>query len=699
MNNNLPDDWKDIITWDCIIDGISSCKDRTCGGKPPTLKSRIKGHGNGYWIFKRARNGGYPQILTDKLKPLFHLKQMGATRFFGNFSIKLIGKTDVGKISKYTVEKEENPLPYLVFPESKGIILNQKIDWKDDSRIMLDYLVIGMFRWGTVRATDFNGTNIILLNDNTLLSIDETEIENRKTIISGNDKKIIKSMINNKSSLLEICRKWLSDISKKSVLKVVLESGYESSKADWIMNNITNLEKNLIDQIDKLKISETKKKIIRDDEKKKNLKQDNIKNKLGKMNTDKKKMNTDKDKLKKISDNLEMLNINQEKNDKENVKYMLDILSKVNVTYKYRTGKTFHEFYVTTVKSALQKSIRRGNVNDAIAYAIELWLFVNDKENPSGGDGVVTNLINRLHIITSEDVGMGNPLLTNELQPLFQNLDKPKNYTGVHNKRKEPDALKNLLTIVRALCLSKHSRLISLLITPYLKLHYFKKLRKQFPKLYDTPDMKIKNHEEGFIAAITSKSPTAVYHCAYFYVDDCNFYKKIDLPLVSKLFVKKRKYEKIYWIWEQMLSETKELSIHNTIIELCKLYERKHAENKVYLVHAIALIILSPHIYDEPSIIKNHFYSIEKSLKILHDHVNNKMEDIPDIYKDMHTLEGMQIGLNKKSKKGVEAFIKDGMHIENAATYNWEKYGIYEKDLLECYIWSKLNLDLKNKKS
>ena len=69
--------------------------------------------------------------------------------------------------------------------------------------------------------------------------------------------------------------------------------------------------------------------------------------------------------------------------------------------YKHRDGKTFKGHDVDAVKSALQKSIRLGKTQDAVDYALELWLFVTEKDTPSGADGVVTNLINRLHVITS----------------------------------------------------------------------------------------------------------------------------------------------------------------------------------------------------------------------------------------------------------------------------------------------------------
>lgn len=648
FTKRLPDDWEDIITWNNIIDGISCCKKITCGGKPPTLRSRIKGHGDKYWIFKKANNGGYPQLLVDKLKPLFGLSQMKAARFWGDFSIDLIGKTQKDKASKYTINKIINPIPYLVFPESKGRILNTIKNWKDNESIMFDYLVIGMWRWGSVRATDFNGCNVMLLDNNKLLSIDEMEIEKRKKILGNNDKKINQSMIENKDKLIDICGQWVSSLSKRKIVKIVIDSGYSSEKADWIINNINNLEKDLSDQIKNLKNFKEKSSMIKSEIVMKN--DSSIKNSLEK------------------------------------------ILENVKVSYKYRVGKTFHDFDIGSVKSALQKSIRRGKVEDAMAYGIELWLFVNDKNNPSGGDGVVTNLVNRLHIIISEDVGMGNLLLPSELKFYFENLDKPKNNNGPFLLRRTPEGLKNLLTIIKHLCDSKHSRLMSLLITPYMKLHYFDKLLEKFPNLYNTPDMKIKDPQKAFLTAIEIKSPTSVYHAAKLYNDDSRIICRDDLLFLRQIFVRKRKFEIIYWIWDKMCIMSKNLPIHDSIVELCKLYDKKHHERRLYIVHAILLLIK----WKSNPVQSIKPFSVEESLSILKNHIKNKMNDIPDIYKDMHTFEGLKLGYKKKNKKGINFFLQTGMYIENPVECNFDNFSISEKNLLDCYVWSKLNLDLNS---
>lgn len=41
--------------------------------------------------------------MTDNLKPIFGLEKMNATRFFGSFEIKLVGKQDKTKPNKYEI--------------------------------------------------------------------------------------------------------------------------------------------------------------------------------------------------------------------------------------------------------------------------------------------------------------------------------------------------------------------------------------------------------------------------------------------------------------------------------------------------------------------------------------------------------------------------------------------------------------------
>lgn len=113
---------------------------------------------------------------------------------------------------------------------------------------MYDYLVIGLFRWGSLRATDFSANNIILLNSGVLLSIDEMEIKKRKNILRGKDKKVHKGMTDNLDKLCDKCRQW-KKIKKKDIFPIVINSGYDKNMVDYIYENLQILKKDLILQV------------------------------------------------------------------------------------------------------------------------------------------------------------------------------------------------------------------------------------------------------------------------------------------------------------------------------------------------------------------------------------------------------------------------------------------------------------------
>ena len=63
---------------------------------------------------------------------------------------------------------------------------------------------------------------------------------------------------------------------------------------------------------------------------------------------------------------------------------------------------TYSGYSIDVVKSQLQKSIRRGEINLAVNAALELYRFSYLPDNV--GKGIVTNLYNRLHVIVAEEI-------------------------------------------------------------------------------------------------------------------------------------------------------------------------------------------------------------------------------------------------------------------------------------------------------
>ncbi len=75
--------------------------------------------------------------------------------------------------------------------------------------------------------------------------------------------------------------------------------------------------------------------------------------------------------------------------------------------------RTWHGYAVDEVASAVQKCIRRGYEDQALFWSFEMM------ESPNKSH--YTNLWNRLKVIASEDVGMGQPMMPILIDVLWRN--------------------------------------------------------------------------------------------------------------------------------------------------------------------------------------------------------------------------------------------------------------------------------------
>ena len=89
--------------------------------------------------------------------------------------------------------------------------------------------------------------------------------------------------------------------------------------------------------------------------------------------------------------------------------------------------KTYHGYTIDTIKSALQKYIRRADTIQAFRCALELDSFYKLSE----AKGIRTNMVNRLRIISCEEFGDSNPsmyrLVNQYLETWNTNRDKDDN--------------------------------------------------------------------------------------------------------------------------------------------------------------------------------------------------------------------------------------------------------------------------------
>jgi hypothetical protein len=93
--------------------------------------------------------------------------------------------------------------------------------------------------------------------------------------------------------------------------------------------------------------------------------------------------------------------------------------SQHSTKYRCETSPQGYDFDI--LKSALQKYIRRGETDKAIYVATELYHF----RALDGGKSCYTNFINRIKIITLEDIGIASPILC-VIDKLLKELNQSK---------------------------------------------------------------------------------------------------------------------------------------------------------------------------------------------------------------------------------------------------------------------------------
>ncbi|MHC5062202.1 MAG: hypothetical protein ACYTFK_14150, partial [Planctomycetota bacterium] len=77
---------------------------------------------------------------------------------------------------------------------------------------------------------------------------------------------------------------------------------------------------------------------------------------------------------------------------------------------KYRNEKSEHGHRFSTLKSAIQKYIRRNEIDKGM-YCINELLKFNKmiKIDPKNTKRIMTNIANRIVVIANEDIGIGQP--------------------------------------------------------------------------------------------------------------------------------------------------------------------------------------------------------------------------------------------------------------------------------------------------
>ena len=138
-----------------------------------------------------------------------------------------------------------------------------------------------------------------------------------------------------------------------------------------------------------------------------------------------------------------------------------------SICTEYRRERTAHGHPFDEIKSAIQKSVRRSMVDDAVWFYLEAETFGEKQLGSSEsfrGEPLRTNLLHRLMVIYLEDIGPANPALWSvideSLFKLFELREQRGNdETIFHRCRLEEISLG--VRIVQLMASSPHSRQLS----------------------------------------------------------------------------------------------------------------------------------------------------------------------------------------------------------------------------------------------
>ena len=359
---------------------------------------------------------------------------------------------------------------------------------------------------------------------------------------------------------------------------------------------------------------------------------------------------------------------------------MEQALRDVRNVVKHNHTTTHHGIEFDVLKSALQKSIRRGEVQEARRYALEGWGLVA-VDSPVA-KGQVTNLINRLTLIMSEDVGIGSPYLPHLLEKRIEYLLAPAN-------RRTAKAVAHLLEIVSCLAGSPHSRMASLVNTAYFDPAKRQAVRRHAPTLYR---LRVPSPLDGLRCCLAGDKSTDdgslcddSYEATAYAGMLAQSQAPMQCPQVKEELGLTRTIG-VHAVWEEVLDALilsgahERLQCVKSLLALLRIWKRrKGAEDHCYLLHALLMCIHEYRGYPDGSQLKPSVTSISipDATAAFIDHFATPMTAVPQAYKDMHTRAGGRLGFKKGTLKGHRQFVEEGTLLANSVDDKQELQELY----------------------
>ena len=228
---------------------ITLCAENTCGNKVMCFEYDGK-------IWKEGRksmNYNRDYCVLDECKELFGLEKIGMKRVLTDFRIYKQDKSKKSWVDNWCLEyykKDKEPIVYSVMDKIKpgleiGKMKKELLCHSAGRKWLKEYVKIGVFR-GIFRVSDFNGRNVLIKDENKLVSIDEGDIGKRLDILGGREKWLIKKLNKDKTIINEILAELFGTVGKVGfVVKKMKEYKFCDELCDEVLKNWKNLRKDL----------------------------------------------------------------------------------------------------------------------------------------------------------------------------------------------------------------------------------------------------------------------------------------------------------------------------------------------------------------------------------------------------------------------------------------------------------------------
>lgn len=362
-------------------------------------------------------------------------------------------------------------------------------------------------------------------------------------------------------------------------------------------------------------------------------------------------------------------------------KKYVELRKSVKNRYVYEIGKTLHNHSFDVVKSSFQKCIRRSLTDLCMYFVLDSVLFDIEDE---GADSFLTNVVNRLHIIISEDIGLANNFLHLKVASLFEKWDKNKN-KGPLKSRLTFDAITDLVNICKILCESKHSRRVDEVAV--LHLLSPKEFLQTCPSLYEGFEQTGTCPFANFSKALDEKHPACMRWLRYMIENKLSDIKltgdRKSLKYTYAIFPRKNLSSELL-IWNDLLrrAKSKEDSKYFELVKyLMELFfSIKSGGSLLFITHAV-LCFMKQDGSEKDCENNPDLFEKQDVLKILENHIKAEISEVPDFCLDNHTSLGRKKG--RYGTTGTKFFLEHGCFLENVG-----ETGLCEKielDVFELY--------------